>query len=226
MRTATDLDSKIVNDDCVNALRRLQNASVDFVLTDPPYVFLYTDRSGRIVANEQSPQQVSETWCQVARVLKPNKLCFAFYSWAHIDTSAQAWTLAGLKPVGHIVFSRPYSTGQLYTRYAHECGYLLAKGTPTPPAHPLPDVMPWHYSGNRRHPTEKSVDTLKPIIEAFTQAGDLVLDPYAGSGSTLVASALLNRCYIGMEIDEKYCDGARRRLAGVNRHLHLSASTP
>lgn len=43
--------------------------------------------------------------------------------------------------------------------------------------HALSDVRPWKYPGNRHHPTEKSVETLKPIIEAFTQLGDLVLDP-------------------------------------------------
>jgi site-specific DNA-methyltransferase (adenine-specific) len=103
--------------------------------------------------------------------------------------------------------------------YAHECAYLLAKGNPAPPDKPISDVLRWHYSGNHGHPSEKAVETLKPVIEAFTQAGDLVLDPFAGSGSTLVAAALLGRHYIGIELEPKYCDLARRRLSGVQRHL-------
>jgi len=86
------------------------------------------------------------------------------------------------------------------------------------PEHLLPDLLEWHY-GNRRHPTEKSVETIRPIIEAFTKAGDLILDPYGGSGSTLVAAALLNRRYIGIEIEPKYCESAKRRLEAVQRHL-------
>jgi site-specific DNA-methyltransferase (adenine-specific) len=82
-------------------------------------------------------------------------------------------------------------------------------------------VQPWLYSGNHNHPTEKAVDTLRPIIEAFTKAGDVVLDPFAGSGSSLVASALLRRQYIGIELEPKYCDHARRRLAGVTRYLAI-----
>jgi site-specific DNA-methyltransferase (adenine-specific) len=57
-------------------------------------------------------------------------------------------------------------------------------------------MQPWVYSGNHGHPTEKSVETLKPIIRAFTKAGDMVLDPFAGSGSSLIAAALQQRRYI------------------------------
>jgi hypothetical protein len=94
------------------------------------------------------------------------------------------------------------------------------------PADPLSDVLPWHYSGNHNHPTEKAVDTIKPIIEAFTKAGDVVLDPFSGSGSSLVAAALLGRQYIGIELEQKYCDHARRRLAGVIRHLAIPRREP
>jgi site-specific DNA-methyltransferase (adenine-specific) len=90
---------------------------------------------------------------------------------------------------------------------------------PAVPPKPISDVLPWHYSGNRSHPTEKSVDTLRPIIEAFTRTGDLVLGPFAGSGSILVAAALLRRQYLGIELEPKYCEIARRRLAGVRRYM-------
>jgi hypothetical protein len=103
-------------------------------------------------------------------------------------------------------------------RYTHESAYLLAKGHPPMPEQPLDDVLSWKYSGNHSHPTEKSVETLKPIIDAFTKAGDIVLDPFAGSGSSLVAAALLGRRYTGIELEEKYCDLARRRLAGAERY--------
>jgi site-specific DNA-methyltransferase (adenine-specific) len=87
-------------------------------------------------------------------------------------------------------------------------------------------VLPWHYTGTYNHPTEKSVDTLMPIIEAFTKAGEVVLDPFAGSGSSLVAAALLRRQYVGIELEEKYCDHARRRLAGVTRHFAIPWREP
>jgi hypothetical protein len=122
---------------------------------------------------------------------------------------------------GHIVFSKTYASPQRFLRYSHESAYVLAKGRPALPANPLTDVLPWHYSGNHNHPTEKSVDTIKPIIEAFTKSGDVVLDPFAGSGSSLVAAALLRRQYIGIELEQNYCDNARRRIAGVTRYLSI-----
>ncbi|MGH9674599.1 MAG: DNA methyltransferase [Bryobacteraceae bacterium] len=79
---------------------------------------------------------------------------------------------------------------------------------------PLPDVMDWTYTGNKYHPTQKSIQILKPLVEAFTQPDDVVLDPFAGSGSTLVAAQRLGRRYIGIEFDRHHhataCQRTRR----------------
>jgi len=143
-----------------------------------------------------------------------------------VDAFFAAWKVAGFTPVGHIVFSKSYSSAQRFLRYAHESAYVLAKGRPELPANPISDVQPWHYSGNHSHPTEKSVDTLKPLLETFTKPGDIVLDPFAGSGSSLVAASLLQRRYIGIELEAKYCELARRRLAGVSRYLTVPRREP
>lgn len=93
-------------------------------------------------------------------------------------------------------------------------------GLPCRPA-PISDVQPWRYSGNHSHPTEKSVDTLRPLVEAFSKPGDTVLDPFSGSGSSLVAAALLGRNYVGIELEARYCELARRRLAGAEPDLQI-----
>jgi DNA modification methylase len=56
---------------------------------------------------------------------------------------------------------------------------------------------------------------LKPVIQAFAQPGAGVLDPLVGSGSTSVAAALTNRRYIAIELEQKYCQLAENRLAGL-----------
>ena len=216
----------ILNGDCLRVLPQLDTGSVDFVLTDPPYFVGYRDRSGRTIRNDRFPGQVLNAFNEVYRVMKDNSLCVSFYNWNRVDSFFSAWKGAGFTPVGHIVFSKSYASAQRFVRYQHEAAYVLAKGRPELPLAPISDVLPWHYSGNHSHPTEKTVDTLKPIIEAFTRAGDVILDPFAGSGSSLVAAALLRRDYIAIELEQKYCDIARRRLAGVTRYLALARREP
>lgn len=60
------------------------------------------------------------------------------------------------------------------------------------------------------------MSVIEPLIKCFSKPGDLILDPFSGSGTTAVAAALNDRDYIGIELEHKYCDVAERRLAGVN----------
>ena len=66
---------------------------------------------------------------------------------------------------------------------------------------------------NRVHPTQKPVDLIVSLIKDFSDEGDIIIDLFGGSGSTLIACEQLNRtCYM-MEIDPKYCDVIRKRYA-------------
>lgn len=64
----------------------------------------------------------------------------------------------------------------------------------------------------KNHPTEKPVDILRQLIESSSVMGETVYDPFAGSGSTLIAAALEGRIAIGCEIEERYCEIAARRF--------------
>lgn len=214
--------NRIIQGECAAVLKTLPAQSVDFVLTDPPYLVRYKDRDGRTIQNDSDPG-VLDAFTDVYHALKPNTLCVSFYGWNRVDAFFAAWKAAGFTPVGHIVFTKTYASSQRFLRYAHESAYVLAKGRPPLPAAPISDVRPWQYSGNRVHPTEKSVDTLRPIVEAFSKPNDVVLDPFAGSGSSLVAAALLGRQHLGIELEPKYCEIARRRLAGVMRYRRVAA---
>lgn len=62
------------------------------------------------------------------------------------------------------------------------------------------------------HPTEKPIDVLRQLIESSSVIGETVYDPFAGSGSTLIAAAIEGRNAIGVEIEERYCETAAKRI--------------
>ena len=199
--------------DCIDVMRGMAWASVDFILTDPPYLVNYRDRSGRRVANDDNEAWLKPAFRQMYRVLRPDSLCVSFYGWNKVDTFMSAWREAGFDVVGHIVFRKRYSSKARYLSYEHESAYLLAKGRPSLPSSPVPDVLDWQYSGNRLHPTQKPVQPLKTLIGAFTKPGAVVLDPFCGSGSTLIAAQELGRRFIGIELDEQHHRTASSRIA-------------
>jgi len=209
--------NQVIHGDCIQVLRSLPSATVDLVITDPPYFVRYKDRAGRSIANDANPDSVLGAFTDLYRVLKPDTFCVSFYGWNSIAAFFDAWTRAGFKAVGHIVWHKGYASRRGFLNARHEQAYVLVKGRPAKPTHPIDDVQPWEYSGNIAHPTEKAVSILKPLIQSFSRPRDIVLDAFAGSGSALVAAALSGRNYLGIELEAKYVEHARRRLAGVER---------
>jgi len=203
--------------DCIDVMAYLPARSIDFVLTDPPYLVRYHDRSGRRVINDDNDAWLKPAFAQIQRILKPDSLCVSFYGWNKTDVFMAAWREAGFRIAGHIVFRKRYASKARHLSYTHESAYLLAKGFPPFPDRPPPDVIDWHYSGNRLHPTQKPVQSLKPLIAAFTKPGDIVLDPFSGSGSTLVAARELGRQFIGIDLDPDHHRTATKRLSGLIR---------
>jgi len=203
----------IFNGDCIDVMRSFDDGTVDFILTDPPYVTRYRDRQGRKVANDDNGRWLRPAFADMHRVLKDGGFCVSFYGWNKIDLFMDAWKAAGFRVVGHLVFRKRYASSARFLRYEHEQAYLLAKGNPVRPARPIPDVLDFPYTGNRLHPTQKPIEALAPLIEAFTQPGDLVLDPFSGSGSTLAAAQQLGRDWTGIELDNGHYHTASKRLA-------------
>ena len=212
--------------DCIAILATLPEGSVDLVVTDPPYVCAYRDRAGRRVANDNHAEWIAPAFAEIHRVLKPDSFCVSFYGWSHIDRFMIAWKAAGFTPVGHIVWPKRYISRCGYLAAQHEAAFLLAKGSPARPYEPLPDVQPWHYTGNRHHPTEKAVPVLAPLIASFSRPGELVLDPFAGSGSTGLACAALDRRFVGIELDEGHVHTAQQRISDAYRKANIAHLRP
>lgn len=205
----------IINGDCLRVMPQISAGSVDFILTDPPYITRYQDRSGRSIQNDDNATWLKPAFAEMYRVLARNSFCVSFYGWPQADRFIEAFRAAGFRIVGHLVFPKRYTSASRHLRYQHECAYLLAKGYPNEPEYPIGDVIDFVYSGNRLHPTEKPLSALLPLVETFSTYDGLVLDPFAGSGSTLHAAKSLGRRYLGIELDAKYHTLAANRLCAV-----------
>jgi adenine-specific DNA-methyltransferase len=209
------LRNTILNADCLKALPMLQDRSVDFILTDPPYITRYKSRDGRTIANDDNDTWLKPAFAEMYRVLANDSFCVSFYGWPMADRFMQAYRDAGFRIVGHLMFPKSYASSTRFLRYQHESAHLLAKGDPREPLKPIGDVLPWEYTGNKLHPTQKPLSALLPLVEAFSRSGETVLDPFAGSGSSLMAAKTLGRSYIGIELDTKYHGIASKRLASM-----------
>ena len=206
------LTDHILHADCLKAVPMLPDGSVDFILTDPPYIARYQSRDGRRIANDDNDTWLKPAFAEMYRVLKNDRFCVSFYGWPHADRFIAAYRAAGFRVVGHLMFPKRYASSTRFLKYQHESAYLLAKGNPQTPESPIADVIEWEYTGNRYHPTQKPLSVLMPLIDAFSRPGEKVLDPFAGSGSTLLAAKMLGRHYIGIELDRTYHLTAERRL--------------
>lgn len=206
--------NRIHHGDCIPLMQAMPPTSVDLIVTDPPYLVNYRSRDGRTIAGDIKDDWLLPAFMQMYRVLRADAFTISFYGWQATDRFMAAWRQAGFRPVGHFVFEKHYHSRKGFTEARHECAYLLAKGRPMAPAHAPKDVMPWgKYTGNRFHPTQKPIEILRPLIRAYSGIGDIVLDPFAGSGSTAIAARQLRRSYVGIEMDATYHSNAVRRLS-------------
>ncbi|EFT2454570.1 TPA: hypothetical protein JE220_004594, partial [Escherichia coli] len=143
--------SRFVLGNCIDVMARIPDNAIDFILTDPPYLVGFRDRSGRTIAGDKTDEWLQPACNEMFRVLKKDALMVSFYGWNRVDRFMAAWKNAGFSVVGHLVFTKNYTSKAAYVGYRHECAYILAKGRPRLPQNPLPDVLGWKYSGNRHH---------------------------------------------------------------------------
>ena len=213
--------NQLIHADCLMVLPHLAAGSVNFVLTDPPYLARYRSRDGRSILNDDNDLWLKPAFAELYRVLERHSFCVSFYGTNHADRFIAAYRNAGFRIVGHFVFPKRYTSSTRYLHYQHECAYLLVKGNPKAPEDTIVDVLDWKYTGNRLHPTQKPLSILLPLVETFSEQDGTVLDPFSGSGSSLVAAKRLGRNYFGIELDQKYHAISRQRLAIENSIQHL-----
>ena len=127
------------------------------------------------------------------------------------------WRVGNLRPTFEPVlwFTKPYKIGTTIAgnMLAHGVGGFNQQAFLKYEKSPDNILTSWFLPGeNRHHPTQKPVRLMQALIELTTQESQVVLAPFCGSGSTLVAAKSLGRKYIGFESNEEYAKIAKERL--------------
>lgn len=225
----------ILHGDCRVLMQGIPPCSVDCILTDPPFGTEisrdgYGRRQnyggvGRAIAGDASLEAFSEMLDDAGRVLAPKAWLAVFCSPKRHAETAGILELHGFPVVGEVVWDKasPGLGGGI--RYQHET-ILLSKRGDIPGRNSLLSVLRAFVpreGKHKRHPHEKPVDVLSKLICYCSLEGQLVLDPFVGSGSTLVSCLKTGREGIGMEIDPEWIPTIHRRVSEARTPLFSTA---
>lgn len=230
----------IYNEDCIQGMKRIPDNSIDLVVTDCPYHIvaggcsniprkdepsgIFNRRSTFTQKNAKSGKLFDNNdvefkdWLpEIYRIVKPNSYVYIMINARNLKELQTECEKVGFKFQQLIVWNKGNATPNRY--YLNSCEFILMlrKGNArninnmgTKNILSIPNIR-----GNKTHPTEKPIELMKILIENSSNENDIVLDPFFGTGSTLLACVNTHRHYIGYEIDDNYFDIACQRLDEV-----------
>lgn len=194
---------------CGDSLKILPTLDYDVMVTDPPYGVAYTPGG---FPNSQQFEMIAgdtDTQCMEWALTQPGRSVVfgADNAAAHVPDGStwHVWDKRESEAADRILGS-PFEL--LVTTWQCERRMFRCQHAGT--------VNADHKLGKqsrRVHPTQKPVVLLRRILEQWTDPADVIVDPFAGSGSTLRAAKDLGRKAIGVEIEPQYCDAIVSRLA-------------
>lgn len=196
----------------------------DLIVTDPPYGQEFKSGFSDMWGKIHGDDDIAGTQDRLAHALKSlrrGRHVYVFgdrFDWSKLPVGGRAELIWDKEILGPGDLSQPWGpqhekiTFGVYelsaANRAKGYGNLSArirKGSVIRSLRPISGAV-------KHHPTEKPVDVLRQLIESSSVMGETVYDPFAGSGSTLIAAALEGRLAIGCEYEERYCETAVKRL--------------
>ena len=189
MKYPEDYINKVILGDCLEVMKGIPDKSIDLVLTDPPYPDYF-----------QEEYQYKEGILNYLKTFDCRQIIF--------------WTAKDNFPLNHTaihIWDKKVGAGSWYERIFERNGgkeykvfrhYLINSDV----------AAKFTRDTNFPHPSQKPLALIRELVSIFSNEGDIILDPFLGSGTTAVACKQLNRNFIGIEISEKYCEIARKRL--------------
>ena len=211
--------------DCLVLLAGVEEGSVDLILTDPPYnisrenQFHTMGRAGIDFGEWDKDADLFSWLSPAAAALKFGGSLVVFNDWKNLGAIAEAAEHAGLETKDMLRLEKtnpmPRNRDRRYIT-DYECAVWFVKPgakwtfNRQDPAYQRPKFV--HSVERGLHPTQKSLGLMKDLVKIHSNPDDLVVDPYAGSGTTGVAAKLLGRRFYGIEIDPEYAARAADRI--------------
>lgn len=236
--------SILYNEDCIVAMKRLENDVVDLILTDPPYNLgnFMKDRATNLkkmrenffgaagwddLSFEDWEKSMDDFFQESARVLKKGGAMVVFMSIIKVETLIRIAERHKLyyKTTGiwHKLNPMPRNMNLHFVNSTEAWVYFTfgkRTGTFNNDGKVLHDFVEAGVAANGerkkgKHPTQKPVALMEYFIQVLSNEGEMVLDPFMGSGSTGVAAKKNKRDFTGVELDERYFQIATRRIHEV-----------
>ncbi len=213
--------NKVILGDCLIEVPKLKDKSIDCVIIDPPYGIGYQSNF-KIEKHHKIEEDSSKAFNLLDKSitafkpkLKENSHIYIFTSWKVFEK---------VKPIiekhftvkNCLIWNKTnWSMGDLKGNYAEKYEMIVfaiqGKRNLLGEKRPV-NVLEYAHTENLKHPTEKPIELIKELIENSTKESETILDCFAGSGSTLLASKELKRKWIGIEIDEEFYNICKERL--------------
>ena len=212
----------LYNADCLDILPQIPQESVNLILTDPPYGIGSDERNGIDYKDEfYDVNKVSKLFYDI---LKNNARAYVFTAQKTFMQVVNGFTNSGFHLHQTLIWHKKNLIGGSKKRMydftsSYEQILNLHKGRPKPlKKEGLIDVLEYpqpqsNYTKDRRcHIHQKPYRLIEFLVYVSTQENDIVLDPFAGSGTTAVAAERLGRRWIAVEIQPGYCTIAKERI--------------
>lgn len=216
--------NKIYNEDCLEGMKKIDDGSVDLIVTDPPYLINYRTgrrkdkehRFGRVILGDDDKELIKRYIEQCYRVLKDNSAMYMFCSMDKVDFFKQELE-KHFKIKNMIIWVKNnHTAGDLKAQFGkkYEIIFLVNKGRKKFNGKRITDV--WEFdrvSGKSQiHQNQKPAELIELCVERHSNEGDLILEGFMGSGTTAIACLNTNRNFIGFELDEGYYEAAKKRI--------------
>ena len=217
--------NRIYNVDCFDAMQELEDCSIDAVITDPPYCVGISSNGVKSTFTDMSIIKpfYRELYRECARLLKPNGFCYVFTDWRTYPLIAEV-VPRYMKHRNMIVWDKASLTASSWYMFSHELIVFSVNGKGTRKFRTnhhdvirVPRVPEVH----RIHLAQKPQALIMQLIEDSTDPGELILDPFSGSGTTAVCCRELDRNFIAFELDEKYYADSVKRLESRDLNIRL-----